>query len=131
MQEIKANLSSRLKRVHCGDAKVCLGLEVYRGIAKRRLNLTQYSYLSKVLQGFTTINSKFCQSPMEEEISDVHLGVKEFFSTAHRQAIGSFMYLMICAGPDIVFAGSRLSQFSGNSYNLTLDLREKRFQVSE
>lgn len=108
---LKKKLSTMFEMEDCGEAKVCLGLEITRNREQNSLKISQKSYLQKVLCRFGMDEAKSVCTPMQSQIEDSALKDVEADSNLYSQAIGSLMYLMVCTRPDIAFAVGRLSQY--------------------
>lgn len=108
---LKGEMCKRFEMKDCGEAQVCLGLEISRQRAEKVLNLGQSRYAEKVLARFGMANCKPVSTPMDVQVDSSMLNTDECDPTLYRQAIGSLMYLMIGSRPDIAFAVGRLSQY--------------------
>lgn len=106
---IKGELSSRFEMKDCGEANICLGLEINR-CRNKSLSLCQTRYAQKVLERFQMSECKPVCTPMSTSIDEQALEGDHMDPTLYRQAIGSLMYLMVGTRPDIAFAVGRLSQ---------------------
>lgn len=114
LTSIKTEFWKTLQMKDCGEAMLCLGLEIFRNCEKRTVKLTQTTYAIKLLERFGMQDCKPVATPMESQLDKAHLNGEPFSSTSYRQAIGSLMYLMTCTRPDIAFAVGRLSQHMEN-----------------
>ena len=100
-----------------GAVKEFLGIEIKRNRAARTLEITQSSYISKVLERVEMRSSKTASTPMALDFAKSSASSKSQPlppNVPYRSAIGSLMYLMICTRPDISFAVYRLSQHKEN-----------------
>ena len=114
---MKKMFSERFEMKDLGEAKVCLGLEISRDRKKKRLLLTQKSYMNKVIERFGMSESKPVPTPMEEpkSLEDKLEWESDEDQNASgvpfREAIGSLMYLMIGSRPDLAYAIGKLARF--------------------
>jgi len=119
VQWLKTEMERRFEMQDCGEAKLCLGLEIVRNRSARTLVLHQELYANKVLDRFGMHESRPVSTPMAVQIDASMLESEPISTTLYRQAIGSLMYLMIGTRPDLGFVVSRLSQHMENP---TVDL---------
>ena len=114
---IKKMFSERFEMKDLGEAKVCLGLEITRNRAQKKLYLSQQSYMNKIVDRFGMSESKPMLTPMEEpksaedKLEWISDDDQDAVDVPYREAIGSLMYLMIGSRPDIAFAVGKLSRF--------------------
>ena len=110
LETLKRSFSSKFDMTDCGEAKVCLGLEIRRDRRRKKLHLSQAKYTAKVLERFnmsdckpvvTPMSGQFAPADLEGETADKHL---------YQQVIGSAMYLSVGSRPDISFTVARLAQ---------------------
>ena len=110
---IKGELSARFEMKDLGQARVMLGVEIYRDRARKKLFINQQDYTSSILKRFGMENSKPVATPMERNGIRPSTSARDLLKNIpYRQAIGSIMYLMICTRPDLAFAVGKLSQYS-------------------
>ena len=107
---LKGEFNKRFSMKDCGEAKVCLGLEIVRSSSRGTLHLSQSRYVHKVLERFGMLDSSPVVTPMESQISPADLEGEPIDSTLYRSAVGSLMYLSVGTRPDISFAVGRLAQ---------------------
>ncbi|CAL1360023.1 unnamed protein product [Linum trigynum] len=101
-----------------GAAQKILGMEIYRDRSKKKLFLSQKSYIQKILSRFGMSSAKPLNTP---SASNVHLSSayapqseaeKEYMSRVpYASAVGSLMYAMVCTRPDLAHAVSVVSRF--------------------
>ncbi len=111
LQKIKQDFCKRFKMEDCGEASVCLGLEIHRNRSKKTLHVSQSRYAEKVLKRFGMESSKPVVTPMDKQLEQQDIEGEPVESSLYRQAIGCLMYLAVGTRPDIAFAVSRLAQF--------------------
>ena len=107
---LKKDFCKRFEMTDCGDASVCLGLEIRRVRGKKTLHLSQTAYTAKILQRFGMKNCKPVVTPMEGQLTQADLEGEPMDTALYRQCIGSLMYLSVGSRPDISFAVARLAQ---------------------
>ena len=91
-----------------GEAAYILGIKIYRYRPNRLLDLSQRTYIDKILKRFSMDNSKRALLPV---IKGIKLSVtqclatmkekEEMSSKPYASAIGSLMYAMLCTQPDL------------------------------
>ncbi len=108
---LKAEFNKRFKMEDCGEASICLGLEIRRDRPKKLLHLSQQRYAEKILHRFGMEDSKPVVTPMEGQLLQSDIEGEPFDSSKYRKAVGSLMYLAVGTRPDISFAISRLAQY--------------------
>eukprot|EP00171_Calliarthron_tuberculosum_P023718 IDg23718t1 len=111
LTSLKVSLSKRFEMTDCGEANVCLGLEIRRDRTKKTLHVSQTSYISKILERFGMTMCKPVVTLMDSQIQQSDLDSDPVDNTLYRSCIGSAMYLSVGTRPDISFAVSRLAQF--------------------
>ena len=93
-----------------GEAAYILGIKIYRDRSRKVLELSQSTYLDKVLKRFSMQDSKKGFIPMNHGLT---LSKKQCPKTLvergrmsgipYASAIGSIMYAMLCTRPDVSF----------------------------
>ena len=121
VQKLKAQLSVEFDMKDLGVAKKILGMEISRDREKKKLSLSQKSYIEKILSRFGMSASKAIDTP---SATNIHLSSdlapkseveEEYMSRVpYSNAVGSLMYAMVCTRPDIAHAVSVVSRFMGN-----------------
>ena len=104
-----------------GEASYILGIKLHRDRCNKMLGLSQASYIDKILERFSMVNSKKgflpfrhgvalsksqCPSTQEERESMSRI--------PYSSAIGSLMYAMLCTRPDICFAVGMVSRYQSD-----------------
>ena len=120
IQKLKGLLSAEFEMKDLGAARKILGMEIIRDRERRKLFLSQRSYIQKVLARFGMSSSKPIDTP---SAVNIHLTVmfapqseeeKEYMSRVpYASAVGSLMYAMVCTRPDLAHAVSVVSRFMG------------------
>jgi hypothetical protein len=99
-----------------------LGIKIYRDRSKRLIELSQSTYIDKVLNRFSMQNSKKGFLPMNHgaQFSKTQCPLttdeRSIMSrVSYASAIGSIMYVMLCIRPDISYALSVTSRYQTNT----------------
>lgn len=117
VRKLKELLSSEFDMKDLGAAQKILGMEIYRDRVKKKLFLSQKSYIQRILDRFGMKNTKSIDTPIAPNTrlsmytpqSDEE---KEFMSSVpYASAVGSLMYAMVCTRPDIAHDVSVVSRF--------------------
>ena len=118
IQKMKMLLSSEFDMKDLGPAKKILGMEIYRYQPRRKIFLSQKSYIEKILSKFGMSNAKPLSTPSDANFRlSTTLGPqseaeKEYMSRVpYASAVGSLMYAMVCTRPDLAQAVSVVSRF--------------------
>ena len=116
IQHIKKELNSRLEMKDLGEARVILGIEIFRDGLNRKLFIGQQEYTKQVLKRFNMTNARSILTPMDKStFACLHTeGEQAPLNIPYRQAVGSLIYLVSCTRPDLAFSVSKLSQFLEN-----------------
>jgi hypothetical protein len=104
-----------------GEAAYVLGIKIYRDRSRRLLELSQSTYLDKVLKRFRMEKSKKGDLPVVKGISlsvtqSPATGMEKsvMSSIPYASAIGPIMYAMLSTRPDVVLALSLTSRYQSN-----------------
>ena len=118
LQKVKTWLGSCFSMKDLGEAAYILGIKIYRDRSKRIIDLSQSTYINKVLNRFSMQDSKRGFLSMSHGI---HLSKTQCPMTSdernrmskipYASAIGSIMYAMICTRPDVSYALSMTSRY--------------------
>jgi hypothetical protein len=108
LNEIQKELSQHFDMKDMGEAKV-LRLEICRNRTKRNLILSQAEYAATVHR-YEMGDAYGVSTPIDGSV-DLYESSGSASDMPYRKAIGSLMYLMVGARPDIAFAVSQLSRF--------------------
>ncbi|KAL8115369.1 hypothetical protein AgCh_022017 [Apium graveolens] len=93
LQSVKVWLSKNFTMKDLGEASYILGMKIYRDRSRRMIDITQGTYIQKVLKRFSMENSK--------------------------RAIRSIMYAMLCTRPDVAYSISVTSRYQSNPEGYT------------
>jgi hypothetical protein len=110
LDTIKKALSMKFEMKDMGEARNCLGLEIFRYRKDGILTVSQSEYAKVVLARYEMAEVYGASTPIEcgVDLNDASELAKD---VPYREAIGSLMYLMVGTRPDIAFAMSQLSKF--------------------
>lgn len=118
IQKLKDLLSAEFDMKDLGAAKKILGMEIHREREKKKLFLSQKSYIQKVLSRFGMSNAKPIDTP---STTNIHLSAdsesksvaeQEYMSRVlYSNAVGSLMYAMVCTRPNLAYVVSVASRF--------------------
>ncbi|GJW53165.1 retrotransposon protein, putative, ty1-copia subclass [Tanacetum coccineum] len=121
LQEVKSWLCKCFSMKDLGEATYILGIKIIRDISKRLIALSQSAYLEKTLKKFRMENSKKGYTLMIEKPyyrksqgAKTPSEVKRMRRVPYASAIGSIMYAVRCARPDVAFAKNLSSRFQQN-----------------
>ena len=120
IQKLKDLLSAEFDMKDLGAAKKILGMEIYKEREKKKLFLSQKSYIQKILSRFGMSTAKPIDTP---SATNIHLSTDYAPKSVAEQvymsrvpysnAVGSLMYAMVCTRPDLAHAVSVVSRFMG------------------
>ena len=121
LQNVNSWLGICFSMKDLGEATYILGIKIYRDISKRKIGLSQSTYIDKVLNRFSMQNSKrgflpMChgislsktQSPTMQDERD-HMSKIPYAST-----IGSIMYVMLCTLSNVSYALSMTRRYQSD-----------------
>ena len=123
LSDIKKCLVEKFQMKDLRQASFVLGIQIIRDRKNRLLELSQASYIDKVLARFSMQNSKKDQLPTRHGIV---LSKEQCPTTpqeeedmrrvpsVHTLAVGSLMYAMLCTRPDICYAIGIVSSYQSN-----------------
>uniref|UniRef100_A0A1J3IYK5 Retrovirus-related Pol polyprotein from transposon TNT 1-94 n=1 Tax=Noccaea caerulescens TaxID=107243 RepID=A0A1J3IYK5_NOCCA len=121
IRSVKDSLSSKFEMKDMGKASRILGMDIIRDRERGTLQLSQESYIEKVLKTFGMTEAKPTTTPLathfrlksltkdERKEEAVHME-----DTPYASAVGSLMYAMIGSRPDIAYAVGVISRFMSN-----------------
>lgn len=87
----------------CGETKICFGLKIACDRNKLNFTICQFGYALKILEEFCIQDRITVSAPVKTPISTPMPSSDLFCSTMYRQAVGSLLYLKICADSNISF----------------------------
>nr|GEY13263.1 copia LTR rider [Tanacetum cinerariifolium] len=103
------------------EAKKILGMEIVRDWSRKILRVSQFEYISKILNNFRIDNGKSVQMPLGRHfklsLKDCPIRDCDFermSKVPYENAVGSLMYLMVCTRPDIAYTVSIVSRYLAN-----------------
>ncbi|KAJ9546652.1 hypothetical protein OSB04_019195 [Centaurea solstitialis] len=121
LQSVKNWLSKCFQMKDLGEAAYILGIKIYRNRSKRLIELSQSTYIDKILKKFRMDESKKGFTPMQHGIvlSKTQCPVSsqdqdKIKTVPYASAIGSIMYAMLCTRPDVAYSVSVTSRYQQN-----------------
>ncbi|KAJ9566740.1 hypothetical protein OSB04_002706 [Centaurea solstitialis] len=104
-----------------GEAAYILGIKIYRNRSRRLIELSQSTYIDKMLKRFRMDESKKEFIPMQHDmvLSKAQCPVSsqdrdKMKSIPYASTIGSIMYAMLCIRPDVAYIISVTSRYQQN-----------------
>jgi hypothetical protein len=104
-----------------GETSYVLGIEIHRDRGKGVLELSQKSYIEKVLKKF---NMHKCNPTPAPIVKGVKFGkfqslrnqyeINEMKAVPYTSAVGSLMYAQVCTCPDLAFVTGMLGRYQKN-----------------
>ena len=107
----KAALSQKFKMKDLGQISRFLGINFI--VRPGKIEMSQKSYLEKVLQKFNMSDCKAKRTPSEAKLN-FSANSPSFDARKYREAIGSLIYAMTATRPDISWIVSKLAQYAQN-----------------
>lgn len=118
VNQMVTNLKEEFRITEMGPVNWFLGMNVVRDRSKRKLWLSQRSYIEKLSARFLTTEElkKTEKSPMSttEELLPRKGQEEAADRTKYQQMVGSLLFGAISTRPDIAFATNRLARFGQN-----------------
>nr|GEV60566.1 hypothetical protein [Tanacetum cinerariifolium] len=112
----KSLLKKEFDMKDLGKAKKILGMEIVKDRCRKILKVSQFWYISKILNNFRIDNEKSVKMPLgwnfKLSIKDCSVRdyvVERMSKVPYANAVGILMYLMVCTRPDIAYAVSVVS----------------------
>nr|GEU90544.1 zinc finger, CCHC-type [Tanacetum cinerariifolium] len=104
-----------------GEAAYIFGIKIYRDRSRRLIGLCQSAYIEKILKRFCMENSKCGSIPMQEKLklsnsqgASTPVELKRMQNVPYASAVGSIMYAVRYARPDVALAQNVTSRFQQN-----------------
>ncbi|GKD86557.1 hypothetical protein Tco_1357711 [Tanacetum coccineum] len=95
------------------EADVILGIRTKH--ENNRITISQSYYIEKVLKKFNYFDCTPVSTPMDTSEKLMPNNSQDVSQLEYSRVIGSLMYDMTCAWPDIAFVVGKLSRYSSNS----------------
>ena len=121
INKLKSQLSDEYEMKDLGAAKKILGMEIHGNQKADKLYLSQRKYLEKVINRFNMDNCKSVSNPLAEHFNlsakSCPKSEEEMERMSHipnSGVVGSLMYAMVCAKPDLAYAVSMVSHYMHN-----------------
>ena len=109
IDSIKQKLSSKFEIKDLGSLSTFLGIQFTQH--EGCITMSQSIYLENVLKTFDMYDSKPRSTPCEQNLSSYsEANVQIDDNRRYRQMVGSLIYAMTCARPDLAFVVTKLSQ---------------------
>ncbi|KAL6327885.1 hypothetical protein AAG906_027282 [Vitis piasezkii] len=135
VNKLKSLLRKEFDMKDLGAAKKILGMEIHRDRASRRLWLSQYSYVKRVLERFNMDDIKPVSTPLANhfrlstnQCPKTDDEVKDMSKVPYASAMRCLMYAMVCTRPDLVHAVIVVSKFLSNLGRMRWDVVEWIFR---
>jgi len=119
--KLKRELSKSFAMKDLGSVKQILGMKILRDRKKRKIWLSQETYIEKVLERFNMSKAKAVCSPLvghfklsSKQCPTSEKEKEEMSRVPYSSAVGSLMYAMVCTRPDIAHAVGVVSRFLSN-----------------
>jgi hypothetical protein len=115
--EIKRYFTSIFKMKGLGEVDIILGIKVKKHSSGYALN--QLHYIEKMLNKFKHLNKKEVDTPFNSSMKLNYYCDKTVAQLEYASAIESFMYVMHCTRPDIIFGICKLTRYTSepNTYH--------------
>ena len=104
-----------------GEVAYILGIRILRNMSKRRIGLSQSTYLDKVLKPFRMENSNKGELPIQSNTKlsktqrpSTDAEIADMSRVPYASVVGSIMYAMTCTSPDVAFYLNMVSRYQGN-----------------
>ncbi|GKD32414.1 retrovirus-related pol polyprotein from transposon TNT 1-94, partial [Tanacetum coccineum] len=117
----KSLLKKEFDLKELGEAKKILGLEIVRDRSRKIMRVSQFGYVSKILNIFRIDNEKSVQMSLgghfKLSLKDCPVkdcDVERMSKVPYANAVGRLMYLTVCTRPDISYAVSVVSRYLAN-----------------
>nr|GEU57110.1 hypothetical protein [Tanacetum cinerariifolium] len=106
----KSLLKKEFDMKDLGKAKKIIGMEIVRDRCRKILKVSQFRYISKILNNFRIDNEKSVKMPLgwNFKLSIKDCSVRDYVvertsKVPYANAVGILMYLMVCTRPDIAY----------------------------
>nr|GEW16673.1 retrovirus-related Pol polyprotein from transposon TNT 1-94 [Tanacetum cinerariifolium] len=103
------------------EAKKILGMEIFRDRSRKIIRVSQFGYVSKILNNFRIDNGKSVQISLgghfKLSLKDCPVkdcNIERTSKVPYANVVGSLMYLMVCTRPDIAYATIVVSRYLAN-----------------
>nr|GEW64247.1 hypothetical protein [Tanacetum cinerariifolium] len=103
------------------EAKKILGREIVRDRSRKIMRVSQFGYVSKILNNFRIDNRKSVKMPLgghfKLSLKDCPVrdcDVERMSKVSYANVVGSLMYFMVCTRLDIAYAVSLVSRYLEN-----------------
>ena len=121
LSKVKKWLVEQFQMKDLGEASYILGIQIIRDRKNKLLELSQASYIDKVLARFSMQDSKKGLLPTrhgiilsKEQCPKTLQEEEDMRRIPYALAVGSLMYAMLCTKPDIFYAVGIVSRYQSN-----------------
>ena len=121
VNKLKSLLSKEFDMKDLGATKKIIEMEIHRDRASRRLWLSQYSYVKRVLEMFNMNNAKPVSTHLANhfrlstnQYPKIDDEAKDMSKVLYASAVGCLMYAMVCTRPNLAHVVSVVSKFLSN-----------------
>lgn len=127
INKIKEEMKRDFKIKELGDIKYCLGIEIHRDRALKKIVMNQKGYILKTAEKFGVLECKDIHTPADCNAKLMKMPDDEEFTERfpYRQLVGSLMYAMTGTRPDIANALGNVSKYC-EKYNKSHWVAAKR-----
>ena len=122
MEALKTTLKQQYEMSDLGELNFCLGVKFVRDHGSHTIVLSQRRYIEDVLECFGMQDCKPIGTPLDANCKLLKLSQEEFEQcedemqgVPYKEAVGSLMYAMVGARPDLAFAVSVVCQHMSKS----------------
>ena len=121
LSNVKKWLAEQFQMKDLGEASYILGIQIIRDRKNKLLELSQASYIDKVLARFSMQDSKKGLLPTQhgiilskEQCPKTPQEEEDMRRIPYASVVGSLMYAMLCTMPDICYAVGIVSRYQSN-----------------
>ena len=121
LHETKRFLSKKFEMKDLGDASFVLGIQIHRDRSQRILDLSQKSYIEKILKRFGMHDCKPGDNPLAKgekfslsQCPKNNFEIQEMQQIPYVSTIGSLMYAQVCTRSDIAYIVGMLGRYLSN-----------------
>ncbi|KAE8714902.1 hypothetical protein F3Y22_tig00110187pilonHSYRG00229 [Hibiscus syriacus] len=115
---LKTLLSQEFDMKDLGAAKKIFGMEICRDRDSRKLWLSQWGYVEKMLERFAMSSAKPVSTPLanhikllSEQCPKTDKEAKDMAKVSYSNAVGCLMYAMVCTRPDLAHVVSQVCKY--------------------
>ncbi|KAE8694724.1 hypothetical protein F3Y22_tig00110777pilonHSYRG00394 [Hibiscus syriacus] len=116
--DLKTLLSQEFDMKYISAAKKILGMEIYRDRDSRKLWLSQWGYVGKMLEKFAMSSAKPVSTPLanhfklsSEQCPKTDKEAEDMAKVSYSNVVGCLMYTMVCTHPDLAHVVSQVCKY--------------------